>query len=115
MLPATKATLAPDRGAGSFGPSLHLSKLPVPTVVDTYVSSTALWPSDPPMYSRVVPSWMTDPPVRAAGRRNSSGDGCHGMTEPVGGGQGSVSLVGGHRLIGAQTSTPRSTVRPTVK
>src|SRR6476469_484220 len=115
MLPATKATLAPARGAGSLGPSLHLSKLPVPTVVETYVVSTAVWPSEPPMYSRVVPIWMTDPPVRPAGSRSSSGEGCHGMTDPVGGGHGSDSLVGGHRLIGAQTMTPRSTVRPTVK
>ena len=41
---------ASDRGAGSFGPlASHLSKLPMPETLATYVVSTAFWPSEPPM------------------------------------------------------------------
>src|SRR5690349_8851851 len=115
MLPATKTTLAFARGAGSFGPSAHLSKLPVWTVVAAYTVSVALDPSEPPKYRIWVPTWMADASVRGAGRLSSGGDVSHGTVEPTGAGQGSEPFVGGQRLIGDQTRTPRSTVRPTVK
>src|SRR4029079_6669758 len=115
MLPATKTTLAFARGAGSLGPSDHLSTLPTCTVVATYTVSVALDPSVPPKYRIWVPTWMEDPSVLAAGRLSSGGDVSHGTVGPPGAGHGSEPLVGGQKLIGDHTRTPRSTVRPTVK
>ena len=108
-------TLASARGSGSAGPSAHLSKLPVPDSSATYTFDCAASPSDPPMYSTFVPIWTVLPSVREAGRVSSGGEACHGTTAPIGAGHGSVSLSDGQRLIGDQTSRPRSIVRLTVK
>ena len=70
---------------------------------------------DPPMYSRLVPTWTIEPSVRGCGSVSSGGDDSHGTIAPSGAGHGSEPLVGGQRLIGDQTMTPRSTVRATVK
>ena len=45
------AVAALDRASGSAGPCVHVSKLPLPTVLLSYVSATAFVPSDPPAYT----------------------------------------------------------------
>ena len=62
-----------------------------------------------------MPIWTTVPSVRAAGRSSSVGDVAHGTIAPTGAGHGRVWFSGGQRLIGDQASTPRSTVRDTVR
>ncbi len=108
-------TAASERGAGSFGPSDHLSKLPVPEVFAMNVVSTAFEPSDPPTYRSVVPDWTTVPSVRAAGRAISVGEEAHGTTAPTGAGQGSDWLPAAQKFTGLQARIPRSIVLLTVK
>src|SRR5882672_2981434 len=108
-------TAASARGAGSFGPSTHLSKLPVPDVFATNVVSTAFDPSDPPTYSSVVLDWTTEPSVRAAGSAISVGEAAHGTTAPTGAGHGSDRFPSAQKLIGLQARMPRSIVLLTVK
>ena len=100
-------TLASERGSGSGGPSAHGSKLPIPTVSARRRRSTARSsPSEPPMYSSLVPTCDAVPSVRGAGSASSVGDACHGTTAPTGAGHGSVSFSGGQKLIGDQARTP---------
>src|SRR6476646_1888397 len=115
MTPASTTTLASDRASGRAGPSAHLSKLPVPTVCATYTDVWAAFPSEPPMYRILVPTWTAVPSVRGCGSASSAGDWCHGTSAPTGAGHGSDSLSPGHRLTGDQAITPRSTARLTVR
>jgi hypothetical protein len=48
-VPDTWMTLGSDRGSGSGGPSLHLSKLPTPDSFAMKTVDCAVVPSDPPM------------------------------------------------------------------
>src|SRR5262245_30504226 len=107
MLPPENATPPSARASGSLGPSVHLSKLPGPDVVERNVVSVALLPSLPPMNSRVEPDWAIAPSVRAAGSEISCGATSHGIADPTGGGHGSDSLLGGQKLIGLQARIPR--------
>src|SRR5689334_4571478 len=115
MLPPENATAPLDRGAGSLGPSVHLSKLPGPDTVDTKVVSVGFVPSLPPMNRSVEPDWATDPSTRGAGSESSAGATSHGIADPTGGGHGSDSFDGGQKLMGLQARIPRSIVRLTVK
>ena len=50
-----------------------------------------------------TPDWATTPPDTAAGSFSSTGLVCHGTTAPAGAGQGRLSLVAGHQLMGDST------------
>src|ERR687889_678438 len=103
-----------DRGSGSGGPAVHLSKLPTPEVVAMNVFSDAFVPSEPPTYRIVVPDWTTAPSVRGSGSEISAGDVAHGTTAPAGAGHGRDLLPSGQKLIGLQARIPRSIVLLTV-
>src|SRR3954447_904028 len=108
-------TAASDRGSGSFGPAVHLSKLPVPETFDWNVSSDAVPPSEPPTARIVVPDWTMDASVRGSGRLISVGDVSHGTIAPAGAGHGSDLLPSGQKFSGLQARIPRSIVLLIVK
>src|SRR4051794_18526978 len=108
-------TAALERGAGSFGPLTHLSKLPVPETFVWNVSSDAALPSEAPTKRSVVPDWTMDPSVRGCGRLICVGEVSHGTTAPAGAGHGSDLLPSGQKLTGLQARIPRSIVLLIVK